>query len=146
MSDERAFAARPGALWRVAAGGLGIAAAAVAAAILMHEPAEQLADLVAPWPFLVLMAASLLSMLLAWMRGTPFGTGTSGRLALWWLTKFAFLAALIILLAAWIIPFFVGLAIARALFQAFLLVLLLFVLLTLVGTIVTNAVRAFRGS
>ena len=146
MTDERAYAAPGRALWWVVAGGVAIAAAATAAALLLHEPAEQLADLVAPIPFLALVAVAILSALVAWMRGAPPDLPMTRPFAWWWLSRLALLVALLILLAAWIVPFFVGLAVARTLFQAFLLVLLISVMLMLAGMTVRNVAGAIRGA
>ena len=135
----------PGLARRVIFLALLLAALALAAGLLLDDPAEWVADRVAPIPILVLAVVALALMVLARLRGgpapEPFSTG---RQRFFWTARFTFATAAVILVLVWIGPWLAGLKIARELFQAVLLVILTGVLLGLVGSCLANALRTVR--
>ncbi len=149
MSDERDPAAfAPPSLARyVLLGGLLLAAAALAAGLLLDDPAEWVADRIAPWPILILAAITLVLMILGRLRAgpapAPFSTG---RQRVFWVARFAFAVAAVLLALVWIGPWVAGLKIAAELFQAVLLVVVVGVLLGLIGSCVANLLRTIRGN
>jgi hypothetical protein len=138
--------APPGLARSVVLGGLVLAAAASAAGFLLDDPAEWVADRVAPWPILVLAVATLVLMILARLRGPAPEPFSSPSQRFFWATRFAFATAAVILLLVWIGPWIAGLKIAREMFQGVLLVIVTGVVLGLVGSCLANALRAIRGN
>jgi hypothetical protein len=138
--------APPGLARRVVFGALVLAALALAAGLLLDDPAEWVADRVSPIPILVLAVITLVLMVVARLRGgpapDPFSTG---RQRFFWAARFTFATAAVLLILIWFGPWLAGLKIARELFQAVLLVILIGVLLGLVGSCLANALRTFRG-
>lgn len=132
---------------RVIFGSLVLAALALAAGLLLDDPAEWVADRIAPIPILVLAVIALGLMVVARMRGgpapEPFSTG---RQRFFWTARFTFATAAVLLLLVWIGPWVAGLKIARELFQAVLLVIVTGVVLGLVGSCLANLLRTIRGN
>ena len=147
MSDTVLPANAPPGLARwVVVGGILLAAFGLAAGLLLDDPAEWVADRVAPWPILVLAVVTLVLMVLARMRGVrpvPFASAWQ-RFA--WVMCFAFATAGVVLVLIWIGPWFAGLKIARELFQGVLLIAVSGVVLGLVGSSAANLLRAIRGN
>ena len=149
MADEPVLpdVAPPGLARRVMLGALLLAALALAAGLLLDDPAEWVADRVAPIPILVLAVLALGLMIVARVRGgpapEPFSTG---RQRFFWAARFTFATAAVILLLIWFGPWVAGLKIARELFQAVLLVIVTGVILGLVGSCLANALRTIRGN
>lgn len=138
--------APPGLARQVLLGGLALAALALAAGLLLDDPAEWVADRVAPVPILVLAVVTLGLMIVARIRGgPPPAPFSSARQRFFWAARFAFATAAAILILIWIGPWIAGLKLARELFQAVLLVILTGVLLGLVGSCLANALRTIRG-
>src|SRR5262245_33595077 len=124
--------APPGLARRVVFGALILAAVALAAGLLLDDPAEWVADRVAPWPILVLAVITLALMILARLRGGPAPEPFSSRWQrFFWVSRFAFTTAAVLLLLIWIGPWLAGLKLARELFQGVLLVILTGVVLGL---------------
>ena len=148
MASEPALPdiAPPGLARRVMLGSLLLAALALAAGLLLDDPAEWVADRVAPVPILILAFLTLALMILALFRGGPEPEPfSSGRQRFFWTARFAFATAAVILILVWIGPWIAGLKIARELFQGVLLVILLGVVLGLIGSCVANLLRTIRG-
>jgi len=128
-------------------GALALVALALAAGLLLDDPAEWVADRVAPIPILVLAIATLALMVIARLRGgpapAPFSTG---RQRFFWAARFTFATAAVILALIWFGPWIAGYKFARELFQAVLLVVLVGVLLGLVGSCLANLLRTIRGN
>jgi len=149
MASEPALPdiAPPGLARRVMLGALLLAALALVAGLLLDDPAEWVADRVAPIPILVLAVLALGLMILARLRGgpapEPFSTG---RQRFFWAARFTFATAAVLLLLIWFGPWIAGLKIARELFQAVLLVIVTGVVLGLVGSCLANALRTIRGN
>ena len=138
--------APPGLARMVLFGGLLLAALALAAGLLLDDPAEWVADRVAPVPILILAVMTLGLMILARVRGGPTPAPfSSGRQRFFWAARFAFATAAAILVLIWIGPWIAGWKLARELFQAVLLVILTGVVLGLVGSCLANALRTIRG-
>ncbi len=127
-------------------GGLVLAAAALTAGFLLDDPAEWVADRVAPWPILVLAVLTLVLMILARMRGPAPESFSSPSQRFFWAARFAFATAAVILLLVWIGPWIAGLKIAQEMFQGVLLVIVTGLVLGLVGSCLANALRAIRGN
>lgn len=127
-------------------GALVLAALALAAGLLLDDPAEWVADRVSPIPILVLAVITLVLMVVARVRGgpppAPFSTG---RQRFFWTARFTFATAAVILILIWFGPWLAGYKFARELFQAVLLVVLVGVLLGLVGSCLANLLRTIRG-
>jgi hypothetical protein len=86
-------------------------------------------------------------MVLARLRGGPAPEPFSSRWQrFFWVARFAFATAAVLLVLIWIGPWAAGLKVARELFQGVLLVIVTGVLLGLIGSCVANALRALRGS
>jgi hypothetical protein len=138
--------APPGlARWVVVAGFL-LAMFALAAGLLLDDPAEWVADRLAPVPILILAVITLGLMIVGRVRGgPPPAPFSSGRQRFFWVARFAFATAAVILILIWIGPWFAGLKIARELFQGVLLVVLSGVVLGLVGSCLANLLRMIRG-
>lgn len=149
MATEPALpdTAPPGLVWQVIFGSLLLAALALAAGLLLDDPAEWVADRIAPIPILVLAVAALGLMVLARVRGgpapEPFSTS---RQRFFWTARFTFATAAVLLVLVWIGPWVAGLKIARELFQAVLLVIVTGVVLGLVGSCLANLMRTIRGN
>ena len=139
--------APPGLARRVVIGALVLAALALAAGLLLDDPAEWVADRVAPIPILVLAVIALVLMIVARVRGgpapEPFSTG---RQRFFWAARFTFATAAVLLILIWFGPWVAGYKFARELFQAVLLVVLVGVLLGLVGSCLANLMRTIRGT
>lgn len=139
--------APPGLARRVVIGALALAALALAAGLLLDDPAEWVADRVSPIPILVLAVITLVLMVVARVRGgpppEPFSTG---RQRFFWTARFTFATAAVILILIWFGPWVAGYKFARELFQAVLLVVLVGVLLGLVGSCLANLMRTIRGT
>lgn len=119
---------------------------ALAAGLLLDDPAEWVADRIAPWPILVLAVITLGLMIVGRVRGgPPPGPFSTGRQRFFWVARFAFATAAVILVLIWIGPWIAGLKIARELFQGVLLVVVLGVLLGLIGSCLANLLRMVRG-
>lgn len=149
MTSEPALpdTAPPGLARLVVLGALALAVLALAAGLLLDDPAEWVADRVAPWPVLVLAVVTVVLMLLARLRGGPAPEPFSSRWQrFFWVARFAFATAAVLLALIWIGPWAAGLKVARELFQGVLLVILTGVLLGLVGSCVANALRTLRGN
>lgn len=138
----------PAALARnVLFGGLLLAALALAAGLLLDDPAEWVADRLAPVPILVLAVLTLALMILGRIRGGPTPEPfSSARQRFFWTARFAFATAAAILILIWIGPWLAGLKIARELFQGVLLVVVVGVVLGLIGSCAANLLRVIRGS
>ncbi len=149
MASAPAFSdsAPPGLTRMVLFGALALAVLALAAGLLLDDPAEWVADRVAPVPILILAVLTLGLMILARVRGGPAPEPfSSGRQRFFWAARFAFATAAAILILIWIGPWLAGLKIAREIFQAVLLVILTGVLLGLIGSCLANLLRTIRGS
>ena len=149
LSGEPAFpdTAPPGLARRVVYGGFVLAAAALAAGLLLDDPAEWVADRVAPWPILVLAVVALVLMVVARLRGGPAPEPFSSPWQRFlWAARFAFATAAVLLLLVWIGPWLAGLKIARELFQGVLLVIVTGVVLGLAGSCLANVLRTIRGN
>jgi hypothetical protein len=149
LASEPAFPqnAPPGLARRVIFGGLLLAALSLAAGLLLDDPAEWVADRVAPWPILVLAVLTFVLMIVGRLRGGPAPDPfSSGRQRFFWVARFAFATAAVILILVWIGPWFAGLKIARELFQGVLLVIVVGLVLGLAGSCAANLLRAIRGS
>jgi hypothetical protein len=145
-SDAALENAPPGLVRRVVLGGLVLAALALAAGLLLDDPAEWVADRIAPIPILILAVATLVLMILARVRGGPAPEPfSSPSQRFFWTARFAFATAAVILLLVWIGPWLAGLKIARELFQGVLLVIVTGVVLGLVGSSLANLLRTLRG-
>ena len=146
-SDSPLPAAPPPELGRrVLFGGLVLAALALAAGLLLDDPAEWVADRIAPVPILVLAVLTLALMILARLRGGPAPEPLSSRSQrFFWTARFAFASAAVILILIWIGPWLFGLKIARELFQGVLLVIVTGVVLGLAGSCLANGLRTLRG-
>ena len=128
-------------------GALVLAALALAAGLLLDDPAEWVADRIAPIPILVLAVLTLALMVLARVRGGPAPEPfSSGRQRFFWAARFAFATASAILILIWFGPWIAGLKIARELFQGVLLVVVVGVVLGLIGSCAANLLRVIRGS
>ena len=149
MVSEPASAetAPPGlARWVLVAGFL-LAVFALAAGLLLDDPAEWVADRVAPVPILILAVVTLGLMIAGRVRGGPPPPPfSSGRQRFFWGARFAFATAAVLLILIWIGPWVAGLKIARELFQGVLLVVVVGVVLGLIGSCVANLLRTIRGS
>ena len=149
MASEPALPdiAPPGLARRVMLGALLLAALALAAGLLLDDPAEWVADRIAPIPILVLAVITLVLMVVARVRGgpppAPFSTA---RQRFFWAARFTFATAAVILLLIWFGPWAAGYKFARELFQAVLLVIVTGVVLGLVGSCLANALRMIRGN
>lgn len=147
MSDDVLPATAPPGLARwVVVGGILLTALGLAAGLLLDDPAEWVADRVAPWPILVLAVVTLVLMMLARIRGAtpvPFASAWQ-RFA--WVMRFAFATAAAILVLIWIGPWIAGLKVARELFQGVLLITVSGVVLALVGSSAANLLRTIRGT
>ena len=138
--------APPGLTRRVVIGGLVLAVLALAAGLLLDDPAEWVADRIAPIPILILAVVTLGLMILARVRGGPAPAPfSSPSQRFFWTARFAFATAAVILLLIWIGPWIAGLKIARELFQGVLLVIVTGVVLGLVGSSLANLLRTLRG-
>jgi hypothetical protein len=148
LSDATALpdTAPPGLARAVAFGGLLLAGAALAAGFLLDDPAEWVADRIAPVPILVLAILTFVLMVLARLRGPAPAPFSSRSQRFFWAARFAFATAAVILLLVWIGPWIAGLKVAREMFQAVLLVVVTGVLLGLIGSCLANALRAIRGN
>ena len=149
MAAEPAFpdTAPPGLARGVMLCSLVLAALALAAGLLLDDPAEWVADRLAPIPILVLAVLTLVLMAVARVRGGPAPEPfSSGRQRFFWTARFAFATAAAILILIWIGPWVAGIKIARELFQAVLLVILTGVVLGLVGSCLANLMRTIRGN
>jgi hypothetical protein len=149
MSAEPALpdTAPPGLARLVAFGALLLAVLALAAGLLLDDPAVWVADRVAPWPILALAIITLVLMVVARIRGGPAPEPFSSRWQrFFWVARFAFATAAVLLLLIWIGPWAAGLKVARELFQGVLLVILTGVVLGLIGSCLANALRTIRGS
>ncbi|HTU12750.1 MAG TPA: hypothetical protein VMG08_17810 [Allosphingosinicella sp.] len=148
MASEPAYSdTAPAGLARwVAVGGFLLAVFALSAGLLLDDPAEWVADRVAPWPILILAVLTLVLMILARLRGPAPAPFSSPSQRFFWVARFAFATAAVILLLIWIGPWVAGLKIARELFQGVLLVIVSGVVLGLVGSCLANALRAIRGN
>ncbi|HYD12019.1 MAG TPA: hypothetical protein VEC11_04155 [Allosphingosinicella sp.] len=149
MSGEPASddTAPPALARRVLLAGLLLAALALAAGLLLDDPAEWVADRVAPWPILVLAVITLALMVVGRVRGgPPPAPFSSARQRFFWVARFAFATAATILVLIWIGPWLAGLKIARELFQGVLLVVVVGVVLGLVGSCIANVLRTIRGT
>jgi len=128
-------------------GALVLVALALAAGLLLDDPAEWVADRVSPIPILVLAVVTLGLMVLARVRGgpapEPFSTGSQ---RFFWTARFAFATAAVILVLIWFGPWVAGYKFARELFQAVLLVVLTGVLLGMAGSCLANLLRTIRGN
>jgi hypothetical protein len=132
---------------RVLYAGFALAVVALAAGLLLDDPAEWVADRVAPWPILVLGVLTLVLMVVARLRGGPAPSPfSSGRQRFFWTARFAFVTAAVILTLIWIGPWIAGAKFARELFQGVLLVVLSGVLLGLIGSCIANLLRTIRGN
>jgi hypothetical protein len=139
--------APPGLARLVVFGALVLAVLALAAGLLLDDPAEWVADRIAPWPILVLAVITIVLMVLARLRGGPAPEPFSSRWQrFFWVARFAFATAAVLLVLIWIGPWAAGLKVARELFQGVLLVIVTGVLLGLIGSCVANALRTLRGS
>ena len=138
--------APPGLARAVAFGGILLAGLALAAGLLLDDPAEWVADRVAPWPILVLAVVTLALMILARLRGPAPEPFSSRSQRFFWVARFAFATAAVILALIWIGPWAAGLKIARELFQGALLVVVTGVVLGLIGSCLANLLRAIRGN
>jgi hypothetical protein len=138
--------APPGLARWVVAGGLLLAAFGLAAGLLLDDPAEWIADRVAPWPILVLAVLTLVLMILARLRGPAPAPFASPSQRFFWICRFAFATAAAVLALIWIGPWLAGLKIARELFQGVLLIVVSGVVLGLIGSCLANALRAIRGN
>ena len=139
--------APPGLARWVLLGALLLTIVALAAGLLLDDPAEWVADRIAPVPILVLAVLTLLLMIAARLRGGPAPDPfSSGRQRFFWAARFAFATAALILILIWFGPWVAGLKIARELFQGVLLVIVVGVVLGLVGSCLANLVRTIRGS
>jgi len=119
---------------------------ALAAGLLLDDPAEWVADRLAPWPILVLAVLTFALMILGRVRGVPAPAPfSSAAQRFFWVARFAFASAAIVLLLVWIGPWIGGLKIARELFQGVLLVVVLGVVLGLIGSCLANLLRSLRG-
>lgn len=118
-----------------------LAAAALAAGFLLDDPAEWIADRIAPYPILVLAVVTLALMVLARLRGPAPAPFSTRRERFFWAARFAFAAAAAILLLVWIGPWAAGLGVARYMFQAVLLVIVTGLVLGLAGAAVANFLR-----
>lgn len=130
----------------VAVSGVLLAAAALAAGLLLDDPAEWVADRVAPWPILILALVTLTLMVLARLRGPAPAPFATRRARFFWVARFAFATATALLLLVWIGPWAAGLGVARHMFQAVLLVIVSGLVLGLAGSAVANLLRAVRRS
>ena len=148
MASEAAASdtAPPGLARWVAVFGFLLAVFALAAGLLLDDPAEWVADRVAPWPILVLAVLTLILMVLARLRGPAPAPFSSPSQRFFWAARFAFATAAVILLLIWIGPWIAGLKVARELFQGLLLIVVSGVLLGLIGSCLANALRAIRGA
>ncbi len=146
MSDDFLPAAAPPSLARwVVVGGVLLTAFGLAAGLLLDDPAEWVADRVAPWPILVLAVITFVLMILARLRGAapePFASAWQ-RFA--WVARFAFATAAVVLALIWIGPWLAGFKIARELFQGVLLIVVSGVVLGLAGSSAANLLRTIRG-
>jgi hypothetical protein len=131
---------------RLTIGG-GAAAIAATAALLAHQgQAWPLLYLLIPYPFLALVGAVLITGIAARLRRAPADAYVGARLAsAWWISRFAFLIANALLLAAAAVAALAGLPVATALFQAFVLVTMLNVTITMGVQCAINVLRAIRG-
>ena len=148
MSGEAALpdSAPPGLARRVVIGGLVLAALALAAGLLLDDPAEWVADRIAPVPILILAVLTLALMIVARLRGGPAPEPLSSPAQrFFWVARFAFATAAVILLLIWFGPWIAGLKIARKLFQGVLLVIVTGMVLGLVGSCLANLLRTIRG-
>ena len=148
MAGESASAdsAPPGLARWVLVGAFLLTVFALAAGLLLDDPAEWVADRVAPVPILILAVLTLALMIVARLRGGPEPEPfSSGRQRFFWIARFAFATAAVILILIWIGPWIAGLKIARELFQGVLLVVVLGVVLGLVGSCLANLLRMIRG-
>ena len=138
--------APPGLARWVMAGALLLVVFALAAGLLLDDPAEWVADRIAPIPILVLAVATLGLMVLARLRGGPAPDPfSSPSQRFFWAARFAFAAAALVLVLIWFGPWLAGLKIARELFQGVLLVVVLGVVLGLAGSCLANLLRTIRG-
>jgi hypothetical protein len=138
--------APPSLAWAVAIVGLALAGLALAAGLLLDDPAEWVADRVAPWPILVLAVMTLVLMILARLRGPAPAPFSSRSQRFFWVARFSFATAAVILALVWIGPWVAGLKIARELFQGVLLVAVTGLVLGLIGSCLANLLRAIRGN
>lgn len=148
MADEPALpdTAPPGLARRVMLGALLLAAVALAAGLLLDDPAEWVADRIAPIPILVLAVLTLGLMIAARLRGGPAPEPfSSPSQRFFWVARFAFATAAVVLLLIWIGPWLIGWKIARELFQGVLLVIVTGVVLGLVGSCLANLLRILMG-
>ena len=148
MSDAIVFpdTAPPGLARIVVVGGIVLAGVALAAGFLLDDPAEWVADRVAPWPILVLSVLTLALMISARLRGPAPDAFSSRSQRFFWAARFAFATAAAILLLIWIGPWLAGLRMAREMFQAVLLVMVVGLVLGLIGSCLANALRTIRGN
>jgi hypothetical protein len=139
--------APPGLARLVVFGALALAVLALDAGLLLDDHAEWVADLIEPWTMMVVAVVSFALMVLARLRGGPAPEPFSSRWQrFFWVARFAFATAAVLLLLIWIGPWAAGLKVARELFQGVLLVIVTGVLLGLIGSCVANALRTLRGS
>ncbi len=139
--------APPGLTRLVVLGALVLAVLALAAGLLLDDPAEWVADRLAPKPILALAVIALVLMILARLRGGPAPDPFSSRWQrFFWVARFAFATAAVLLLLIWFGPWIAGLKVARELFQGVLLVIVTGVVLGLVGSCVANLLRTIRGN
>jgi drug/metabolite transporter (DMT)-like permease len=129
------------------AGALLLIVFALATGLLLDDPAEWVADRIAPVPILVLAVLTLGLMIVARLRGGPAPEPfSSPSQRFFWVARFAFATAAAVLLLIWFGPWIAGLKIARELFQGVLLVIVTGVVLGLVGSCLANLLRIIMGA
>jgi hypothetical protein len=101
---------------------------------------------VLPYPFFGLVGVAIIAWIAALLRHAPPGLEAWPRLARpWVLSRFAFLAAHLFLLAAWAVAALVRTPVAPALLEAFLLTVVFGALMMAATQCALDVARAVRG-
>jgi hypothetical protein len=132
--------------WRLPALAWAIAIMALAALLSFQGLTWWLVSILLPYPFFALFGAAIIAWLAALLRHAPPGLEIGARLTRrWWISRLAFLAAHLFLLAAWVIAALVQAPAAPALLKAFLLTMVFGAMVIAATQCAIDVVRAVRG-
>lgn len=144
MADVRACDEPPPG-WRLTVLGGAIATVATTAALSFQGLAWWLLVQIS-YSVIALIGAAMIAWIAARLRHGPFDREVGPRLAWAWLiSRLAFLAAHVFLLAAWAIAALVGAPVAAALLDAFFLTVVVNAMIGVSIGCAVNVMRAIRG-
>ena len=132
--------------WRLPVLGWALAIVAFAAILSFQRLFWWLLTTVLPYPFFGLVGVAIIAWIAALLRHAPPGLEVWPRLARpWVISRFAFLAAHLFLLAAWAVTALVRAPVASALLEAFLLTVVFGAMMMAATQCALDVVRAVRG-